>query len=71
MDDYETTAYTPCPPPEPVRPPGHDRWLDLVGLVALIILATVVFTVAGPTGLTSVTGVGAGLFATWRSARRP
>lgn len=52
-------------PPRPV----HRELLDLAALLVLITLATLVFAIAGPTALTTITGVGVGLFTMWRSAR--
>ncbi|MFE0457873.1 hypothetical protein ACFW1A_01265 [Kitasatospora sp. NPDC058965] len=61
------TAAGPVPSPEPT--PTRERLLDLVALLLLIVLATVVFAVAGPTAFAAVNGAGVGLFATWRAAR--
>ena len=58
---------TPVPP---VPPPG-PRLVELGALLVLILLCAAVFLVAGPGALAAVTGVAAGLFATWRGQRGP
>jgi hypothetical protein len=47
------------------------RILELAALVVLLGLSTAVYAWAGPAALTAVSGVGTGLFATWRSRPRP
>lgn len=71
MDEIEepTSPSTPQAVPTPVpvsEAPIRDRVLDLVALLALVTLAAIVFMVAGAAAFTAVTGVGLGLFATWR-----
>lgn len=60
----------PSPEPNSVpSPPLRGELLDLIALLVLITVATSVFAIAGPAALTSITGVGVGLFTLWRSAR--
>ncbi|MBT2367115.1 hypothetical protein J7E88_17825 [Streptomyces sp. ISL-10] len=44
--------------------------LELIALLCLITLATVVYAAAGPEAFAAVTGVGGGLFTTWRGRPR-
>ncbi|KJS58415.1 hypothetical protein [Streptomyces rubellomurinus] len=48
--------------------PVQRRLLDLVALVCLLTIATTIYVIAG-TNAGTVTSVGLGLFATWRSNR--
>ncbi|QWA25780.1 hypothetical protein [Streptomyces osmaniensis] len=45
--------------------------LELAALLVLLGLSAAVYVWAGPAAVTAVSGVGAGLFATWRSRPRP
>jgi preprotein translocase subunit SecF len=47
----------------------QEQILSLAALVILLVLACVVFAVAGVEGFSVVTCVGVGLFSTWRTRR--
>ena len=49
----------------------ETRIVELAALLVLLGLSAAVYVWAGPAALTAVSGVGAGLFATWRSQPRP
>jgi hypothetical protein len=63
---HDPALPAPASPPEPV-PSLRERSLDLVALLVLLVLAAIVFTLAGPSAFTAVNSVGVGLFATWRT----
>ena len=63
---HDPTGPATTPVPEPA-PSLRERILDLVALLALLVLAAIVFILAGPSALTAITSVGMGLFATWRT----
>ncbi|MET7711479.1 hypothetical protein [Streptomyces sp. NPDC005407] len=47
----------------------NNSTLDLIALLCLLVLATVVYVVTGPEAFAAVTGVGVGLFTSWRGRR--
>lgn len=69
MTQDKHTSGTPVSPTAGPSPAMREQVLSLAALVILLVLACVVFTVAGAEAFSVVTCVGVGLFSTWRTRR--
>ncbi|MFJ8430493.1 hypothetical protein ACIQ9P_04215 [Kitasatospora sp. NPDC094019] len=46
-----------------------DRVVDLVAMLALLVVAAVIYIVAGPAGFSAVASAGGGFFVAWQGRR--